>query len=231
MSIERPSHRHGAFALVRQFARRRSETEQCELCGRSLATEHQHLIEPPTRKLACVCDACAVLFSGSQQKYARVPRDVERLDDFRITDAQWDTLLIPIEMAFFFESSTAGRIVAIYPSPAGPTESLLPLETWQGVVEDNPVLRRMRPDVEALVANRMGPHRHEAGSDDRIAEYYILPIDECFKLVGVIRLHWKGLSGGTVVWREIATFFAEMRGRAERTQVASPFRRTEAPRA
>ncbi len=35
---------------------------------------------------------------------------------------------------------------------------------------------------------------------DRRPESYILPIDECFRLVGLIRLHWKGLSGGTEVW-------------------------------
>ena len=34
-------------------------------------------------------------------------------------------------------------------------------------------------------------------------EYYIVPIDECFKLVGLIRSRWQGLSGGTEVWREI----------------------------
>jgi hypothetical protein len=143
-----------------------------------------------------------------------VPRTIRLLTGFRLTAAQWDSLLIPIEMAFFFHSSHAGRIVAIYPSPAGPTESLLPLETWQDVVRDNPVLESMEPDVEALVANRLGPARREVMDGERQEEYYILPIDECFRLVGLMRLNWKGLSGGTDVWREIAGFFAAMRSRA-----------------
>jgi hypothetical protein len=67
----------------------------------------------------------------------------------------------------------------------------------------------MEPDVEALLANRVGATRGVA------AEYYIVPIDECFKLVGLIRLHWRGLSGGTEVWREVGKFFASLKERAE----------------
>src|SRR5262249_33166577 len=52
------------------------------------------------------------------------------LPDFRLTDAQWEGLLIPIQLAFFFHSSPAGRVIALYPSPAGPTESLLDLAIW-----------------------------------------------------------------------------------------------------
>jgi hypothetical protein len=42
-----------------------------------------------------------------------------------MTDAQWDSLLVPISMALFFFSTPANKVVALYPSPAGPTESLL----------------------------------------------------------------------------------------------------------
>ncbi len=204
-----------AFSLVRQFARRRVAVEVCEFCGRTVGLDHQHVIEPATRRLACVCDACGVLFPGAHQKYKRVPRVVRGLRDFCISEAQWDSLLIPIEMAFFYDSSAAGRVMALYPSPAGATESLLPLETWQDIVRGNPVLADLQADVEALVANRLGLVR-PATSD---AEYYILPIDECFRLVGLIRMHWKGLSGGTEVWSKIAGFFTEMRARAEREAV------------
>jgi hypothetical protein len=46
------------------------------------------------------------------------------------------------------------------------------------------------------------------------AEYYIVPIDACYKLVGLIRLHWRGLSGGTEVWQEIGNFFSDLRSKA-----------------
>ncbi len=214
MSAEERDRRADAFNALRRFARRRTATEQCEFCSRVVAPDHQHVIEPATRRLLCVCDACAILFPGSHDKFKRVPRRSRFLSDFQITDVQWDSLLIPIEMAFFYYSSHAGRMVALYPSPAGPTESLLPLETWQDIVRDNPVLAGMEPDVEALVANRLGPRRHETFDGIHEAEYYILPIDECFRLVGLIRLHWKGLSGGTEVWSELARFFSELRARS-----------------
>src|SRR6476661_3697493 len=151
MSAEDPDRRDDAFSVLRRFARRPSAVERCEFCSRGLGPDHQHLIEPATRRLSCVCEACAVLFPGSHTKYRRVPRSVRVLADFRLTDAQWDSLLIPIEMAFFYRSSPTGRIVAIYPSPAGPTESLLPLETWADIVRDNAVLESLEDDVEALV--------------------------------------------------------------------------------
>jgi hypothetical protein len=112
--------------------------------------------------------------------------------------------MIPINMAFFFHSSATGQIAALYPSPAGATESLLALEAWEQIVADNPVLQEMEPDTEALLVNRIADH----------IEYFLLPIDECFKLVGIIRAHWKGFSGGTEVWEEIADFFAELNERA-----------------
>jgi len=43
------------------------------------------------------------------------------------------------------------------------------------------------------------------------AEYFIVPIDECYRLVGLIRMHWRGLSGGTEVWEEIHQFFGHLR--------------------
>ena len=99
--------------------------------------------------------------------------------------------------------------MAFYPSPAGAVESLLPLETWNEIEHDNPVLKEMQPDVQALLVNRVGHSRGFAAPD-----YCILPIDECYKLVGLIRTHWRGLSGGAEVWQEIATFIAGLKQRA-----------------
>src|SRR5438874_666498 len=44
--------------------------------------------------------------------------------------------------------------------------------------------------------------------------HYIVPIDACYELIGLIRLKWKGLSGGEEVWKAIAEFFAGLRKRA-----------------
>jgi hypothetical protein len=199
-----------AFAILRQFARKRSVAERCEMCALELGPEHDHLVDPTNRKLICACTACAILFEAqSSAKFKRVPRGVLYMQEFQLTDAQWDGLAIPIEMAFFFKSTPLNKVVALYPSPAGPMESLLPLDTWKEIAASNPILPRMLPDVTALLVNRVG---HARGVIP--AEYYLVPIDECYKLVGLIRTHWRGLSGGTEVWREINSFFAALKTRS-----------------
>lgn len=173
------------------------------MCGANVAAAHEHLVEPASRRLMCACQPCAILFSGQvETKYKRVPRLVRYLPDFQLTDAQWDALMIPISMAFFFHSTTAGKIVALYPSPAGATESLLDLQAWEEIERDNRILTGMLPDVEALLVNRV---RGAAG------EYFLVPIDKCYQLVGLIRANWRGLSGGAAVWGEIEKFFEELK--------------------
>jgi hypothetical protein len=77
------------------------------MCSNALANEHEHLVEPATRQMVCACQACAILFSGGSAKYRRVPRRIRYLSKFQLTDAQWEGLTIPINMAFFFYSTPA----------------------------------------------------------------------------------------------------------------------------
>jgi len=200
-----------AFATLRQFARSRPLAERCELCSEAVAHEHPHLVEIDSRRIVCACQACATLFDGrAGSRYRRVGRRAQLLTNFKLTDPQWESLLIPINMAFFFDSSVEGRVIPLYPSPAGAVESLLPLDAWTEIVRENSVLGQLQPDIEALLINRVGLAR-----DMSEAEYYIVPIDECYKLVGLIRANWKGLSGGSEVWVEIGRFFSELKSRAD----------------
>src|ERR1044072_4971265 len=100
--------------MLRRFIPKRAAIERCELCSAGLGGDHQHLVEPLSRKLLCACDPCAILFSQQERKYRRVPKRIRYLADFRLTDAQWESLMIPINMAFFFHSSSAGRVIAFY---------------------------------------------------------------------------------------------------------------------
>ena len=190
---------------LRQFVKQKSPLERCEICSLELFDEHPHLIEPARRQILCSCNACAILFTDRQDgKFKRIPRQVRLLQDFQITDPEWDSLKIPIGMAFFFNSTAENRTIVLYPSPAGPTESLLPLETWGSIVRSHKLLENMQPDVEALLVNRVSQER----------EYYIAPVDECYRLVGLIRASWRGLSGGTEAWQRIHAFFSDLKMKA-----------------
>ena len=188
-------------ATLRQFTQRRVEGQSCEFCSEALGVEHRHVLEIATRKIVCACTACALRFENVIGKWKLIPRNPRRLQGFRLGDAEWAGLSLPIDLAFFFSSTAVHKVVALYPSPAGATESLLPLANWQRLMSENPLLREMNPDVEALLANRLKEAR----------DYYLVPIDLCFELVGLIRLNWQGLSGGEKVWHEIETFFAKLR--------------------
>ena len=121
-----------------------------------------------------------------------------------MSEAQWESFALPIGLAFFFYSTPTAKVTALYPGPAGATESLLPLTAWAALVSDNPKLAQMQPDVEALLVNRVGTARR----------HYVAPMDLCYELVGLIRLHWRGLSGGDAVWGEIDAFFARLEQQA-----------------
>lgn len=178
------------------------QLESCELCSIALGPQHRHLLETATRRIVCSCDPCALRFHDVVGgKFKLIPRDARPLPDFKMTDAAWEGFALPINLAFFFYDTPNEKMSAFYPSPAGATESLLPLTAWQALVLANPILNGMQADVETLLINRVGEKR----------EYFIAPIDVCFELVGLIRIHWRGFSGGEDVWREIDGFFARLR--------------------
>jgi len=192
----------GSFARLQRFVRKVEDNPQmCELCSASIITQHEHLLETGKRRVVCACTPCAILFGGHvAQRYRRIPRDVQVLREFAMDDQEWASLLIPINLAYFFHNSELGRVVANYPSPGGAMESSLDLEYWGVIANRNPVLKKFEPDVEALLVNRI------SGAP----EYFRVPIDHCFRLVGLIRTHWRGLSGGSEVWQEIDGFFRRL---------------------
>ncbi len=194
------------LGALRRYAKPRVARENCELCSVSLAPQHRHLLEMSNRRIVCACDPCALRFSDVVGgRFKLIPRDARSLPNFVITDAQWEDFVLPINLVFFFHSTPLDKMVAMYPSPAGATESLLPLHAWNSLVSDNPELTEMSPDVEALLVNRVAHSR----------QYLIAPIDACFELVGLIRVHWRGLSGGELVWKKLDEFFRRLNGARE----------------
>jgi hypothetical protein len=172
-----------------------------------MPSEHRHLLDLSNRVLLCACRACSLLFdrdAAGGGHYRLVPDRRLRLDGFELSDAVWDRLRIPVGIAFFHFDSRESRTMAHYPSPMGPTESLLGLEAWEAVEGANPVLATIEPDVEALLVNRSkGERRH-----------WLVPIEDAYSLVAVVRTHWRGFSGGSEVWSQISRFFDELDRRA-----------------
>jgi hypothetical protein len=193
-----------SLMALKRLRRKQSSTEWCELCARALEGRHAHLLDPQARRILCACDPCAFLFQDGAGRYRRVPRDSFFLSDLALDNLQWESLSIPVNLAFFFFSSPAKRVVAYYPSPGGATESLLTLEAWEGIASAHSRVGQMQPDVEALLVNRVASP----------PDYYIVPIDRCYELSGIVRKHWQGFTGGDDVWREVANFFAALRSEA-----------------
>src|SRR5262249_3649740 len=111
------------FAVLRRFARKRTPAEHCELCSADLPAAHPHLLELERRQILCSCEPCAILFSDhGAAHYRRIPRDIRKLDGFVMSDELWQSLMIPINLAFFYRRET-GKMLAMYPSPAGAIES------------------------------------------------------------------------------------------------------------
>ena len=71
----------------------------------------------------------------------------------------------------------------------------------------------MAPDVEALLVDRIGDDRGLGGAAGATV-CFMVPIDQCFRLVGIIRAHWKGFTGGDEVWEQIDGFFADLKARS-----------------
>lgn len=191
-------------ALARRSAgAREAALERCELCGQPIGPEHRHLLDLTDRELRCTCRACSLLFDGSAAgggRYRLVGDRRLALEGFALDDLMWEELRLPVDIAFFFRDSQDGRVRAFYPSPMGPTESLLGLEAWQALEAANPVLTTMEPDVEALLVDRAAGARRQ----------WLVPIDDCYRLVGLIRTRWRGLTGGKEVWLELGRFFDDL---------------------
>jgi hypothetical protein len=182
--------------------------ERCELCGEAIGDEHQHLVDVKARNLMCACRGCYLLFvseGAGGGHFRAVPERYLAFPEFRLSPAQWDAMQIPVSVAFFFVNSSLGRVAAFYPSPAGATESELPLDRWAEVEAANPELATLQPDVEAFLVR---------GRPDRsAAECYLVPIDICYELVGHLRRLWRGFDGGREAHEQLDNFFDRVRAR------------------
>jgi hypothetical protein len=208
-----------ALAVLRRIASTRPAQpagERCEMCAEPIPDAHQHVVDLESRSLLCTCRPCYLLFTDSSAhlRYRSVPDRYLSFEPFELGQAQWDELEIPVGLAFFFFNSALGRTAAFYPSPAGATESELPLDAWASVQAANPAITVLAPDTEALLIRAPGPDR------DR-ADCHLVPIDACYELVGRLRRVWKGFDGGQESRQELAGFFDRISSRSKPAPAAA----------
>jgi uncharacterized protein DUF5947 len=204
-----------ARIVRRTAARGAARTERCELCGTPIPEEHRHLVDLDRGGLLCACRPCSILFdreAASNGRLRLVPNRRVRLD----IDTTPQALGAPVGLAYFVKASD-GTVRASYPSPLGATSWEVEPALWQALEVQAPELAGMQPEVEALLLNTT------QRADDR----WLVPVDDCYRLVALIRREWRGMSGGTAVWREIERFFDERirrrRGRTTSKQREEPW--------
>jgi hypothetical protein len=206
-----------ALASLRPFAQGwravAATGERCGVCAQSVEDgDHEHLADLERRALVCACRACAQLFAdpttgrtAAGARYRVVPKRVRVDPALQLDEEQWTALHIPVRLAFVYFNSALARWVALYPSPAGAAESALSLEALDHLALTTPLVGEAQPDVEALLIY---------GAHGKPFEVFLVPIDDCYRLVGRVRLHWTGFHGGDRAWQEIAAWFSELRARA-----------------
>lgn len=183
--------------------------ERCDMCGASIDDEHGHIVGLQSRSLMCVCRACHLLFTqdgAGGGRFCAVPDRYVRLMSLETDADRWELFQIPVGLMFFFRNSATGKVTGFYPSPAGATESELPLDAWDALTAAAPDLLSLRPDVEALLIRR----------DRTRTDALIVPIDACYELVGRIRRAWRGFQGGDEVQKEITDLFDRFSRRADK---------------
>lgn len=190
----------GALArLIRSSADRRAtaEAERCDLCAAPVPDEHAHLYDTSEEQVACACGACSVLFADDgpgEGRYRLVPRRRTRLPK-----VDTEVLGVPVGLVFFVPRAD-GTVTAEGPSPAGAMRWEVDAAAWRRLVTDRPELASLQPDVEALLVNTVHGLDH----------HWIVPVDDCFRMIAVVRREWRGLSGGGRIWPAVERFFEDL---------------------
>lgn len=184
-----------ALQALRRFAApMRIEAARCELCSTRLADAHEHLFDLTAQSLSCCCTACACLFDNATGGKLRVRPTTRRVPAEAI-DA--DVFATPIRVAWAGIARGEPRLA--YPGPAGVVTHPLGPAAWERMTSRMPMLAALAHDVEALLVDLRDRPRA-----------FMVSIDRCFELAGIVRRHFSGLSGGTIVHREIEAFLARL---------------------
>jgi len=174
--------------------------EHCDFCSKSIPPNHRHFADLNNMKFMCACEVCTVM-QAEKGEFHPLPQRYEFIDDLEMPETMWAQLKIPVNMAFIVYNSDREQPIAFYPSPAGSMESELRLDSWESLKNDNPALKNLAPDLEGFMINRL----------DKPHEHFIVPIDCCYELIGLIRMHWQGMHGGDEMRNAVRDYFKHLK--------------------
>ncbi|AXI90400.1 hypothetical protein SAM9427_35255 [Streptomyces sp. ETH9427] len=174
-----------------------AESVSCDLCAAPVPDEHAHLYDTGKQEVRCVCRPCSLLFAqggAGDGHYRLVPRRRARLPR-----VDTEVLGVPVGLVFFVPRAD-GTVTAEGPSPAGAMRWQVDAAAWQQLAAACPQLAGVEPEVEALLVNTVHGLDH----------HWIVPIDDCYRMVAVVRREWRGLSGGGRIWPALERFFEDL---------------------
>lgn len=174
-----------------------AETERCDLCAAPVPDDHRHLYDTAAEEVRCACGPCSVLFAdggAGDGHYRLVPR--RRI---RLPRVDTEVLGVPVGLVFFVPRAD-GTVTAEGPSPAGAMRWEIDAEAWRRLTAESPQLASVEPDVEALLVNTVHGLDH----------HWIVPVDDCYRMIAVVRREWRGLSGGGRIWPAVERFFDDL---------------------
>jgi hypothetical protein len=191
--------------VIRRTRQRAADVERCGMCAGPVGPEHRHVWDEQDGDLMCACTPCSLLFereTAGAGRYQLVPTRGRRLTGLSVAE-----LGVPVGLVFFVKRRD-GRVFGHYPSPLGATESEIDAGAWRAAEARSPALAELKPRVEAFLV--------WTGPPSGGGHQWVVPVDDCFRLVALIRRHWTGMSGGSAVWREIPGFFDDLGRRHDR---------------
>jgi hypothetical protein len=190
-------------------ARRRASAQVCDICAAPLLGDHQHVVDFDAQRLCCACEACAVSFDGyGTRRHRTVPARVRTDPELVLGDEELAALGVPVGLFFLYYCSRTARWAGFFPGPAGPTEAELCQDACAALVCRSQLVQSLAPDVEALLVRHRPHHPSEA---------FAVPIDACYRLTALLRLHYRGFDGGDEARHVLDEFFGDLRRQSEAT--------------
>ena len=186
---------------VQPSAPAQPSAEKCELCATEVPAEHGHVADlercDPGVHVPGLLPAVHPARARAAAATGRCPTGTWPIPAAALGAAEWDALQIPVGLAFFLPQLDLGPGRRLLSEPGrGHRVRARPGRVGSGWPRSTRCSARRTPDVEAALICRT----------DSGVEYFLVPIDVCYELVGRMRLHWRGFDGGAEARASIADF-------------------------